>query len=192
MTLVVRLADREDLAVCEGHMRRVLDDDLRGYHERWHRDIDDLAGTCLDRPGRTMIVAELDGRFAGTTIVRPGGPASPPAPAWLARRYATRPTGQLARVWIVRELRRRGVGQALVTAAARWALGPGGYAALCLHTDASSLGALDFWRAYPAAVEVFDARPDPWDTVYFDLDASSLPPLDTVPLGLPDTASVPG
>jgi hypothetical protein len=46
---------------------------------------------------------------------------------------------------------------------------------VCLHTDASSPGALDFWRAYPAAVEVFDARPDPWDTVHFELDAAHLP-----------------
>ncbi len=152
MTLVVRLADKEDLEVCHAHLRRVLHEDLRGYHERWHHDIDDLAGTYLDRPGWALLVAELDDAFAGTTIVKPGGPASPPTPAWLARRYATQHTGQLSRVWIVRELRRRGVGRALVTAAARWALGPCGYDVVCLHTDASSPGALDFWRSYPAAV----------------------------------------
>jgi GNAT superfamily N-acetyltransferase len=174
MMLVVRLADKEDLDACQEHMWRVIDEDLRGYHEHWHSDIDDLAGTYLERPGWGLLVAELDGVFAGTTTVKPGGPASPPAPAWLAQHYATKHTGQLARVWVVRELRRRGVGRALVTAAARWALGPCGYEVLCLHTDASSAGALDFWRAYPAAVEVFDARPDPWDTVHLDLDATRL------------------
>lgn len=178
MTLVVRLADKEDLAVCQAHMRRVLDEDLRGYHERWHRDIDDLAGTYLDRPGWALLVAELDGEFAGTTVVKPGGPAGPPTPPWLVRRYATQQTGQLARVWIVPELRRQGVGRALVTAAARWALGPCGYQVVCLHTDASSAGALDFWRAYSAAMEVFDARPDPWDTIHFELDAARLPELN--------------
>jgi GNAT superfamily N-acetyltransferase len=98
----------------------------------------------------------------------------------LGRRYALQQTGQLARVWIVREWRRRGVGRALVTVAAQWALGPGGYTVVCLHTDASSPGALDFWRAYPAAVEVFDARPDAWDTVHFELDAARLPDHDAV------------
>lgn len=178
MTLMVRLAYKEDLWVCETHMRRVLDEDLRGYHERWHRDVDDLAGTYLDRAGWALFVAELDGTFAGTATVKPGGPASPPTPAWLARRYAAQQTGQLARVWTVRELRRRGVGGALVTAAARWALDAGGHSVVCLHTDASSPGALDFWRAYPAAVEVFDARPDPWDTVHFEIDGARLCGLD--------------
>jgi len=180
MTLVVRLACKEDLEVCEEHMRRVLDEDLRGYHQRWHHDVDDLPGTYLDRAGWALFVAELDGAFAGTTMVKPGGPSCPPSPAWLGRHYAAQQTGQLARVWIVRERRRRGAGRALVTAAAQWALGPGGYNVVCLHTDASSPGALDFWRAYPAAVEVFDARPDPWDTIHFELDAARLPELDTV------------
>jgi GNAT superfamily N-acetyltransferase len=157
MTLVVRLGGKEDLEVCEEHMRRVLDEDLRGYHQRWHHDVDDLAGTYLDRPGCALFVAELDGEFTGTTTVTPGGPASPPSPAWLSSRYAAQQTGQLTRVWIVRERRRRGAGRALVTAAAQWALGPGGY----------------------TAVEVYDARPDPWDTVHFELDAARLPELDT-------------
>ena len=180
MTLIVRPTGKEDLEVCEEHMRRVLGEDLRGYHQRWHHDVDDLVGTYVDRTGWALFVAELDGAFAGITAVKPGGPASPPAAAWLARRYAAQQTGQLARVWIVRECRRRGVGRALVTAAARWALGPGGYTVVCLHTDASSPGALDFWRAYPAAVEVFDARPDPWGTVHFELDAAQLLACDAV------------
>jgi GNAT superfamily N-acetyltransferase len=192
MTLVVRLAGKQDLDACRAHMRRVLAEDLRGYHEHWHRDIDDLAGTYLDRPGWALFVAECDQAFAGITVVKPSGPASPGTPAWLARRYATWHTGQLARVWIVREQRRRGVGRALATAAARWALGPGGYEFVCLHTDASSAGALDFWRAYPAAVEVFDARPDPWDTVYFDLDAARLAQLDPARLVHLEAARLPG
>jgi GNAT superfamily N-acetyltransferase len=178
MALVVRMACQDDLVVCEAHMRRVLDEDLRGYHARWHRDIDDLAGTYLNRPGCALFVAELEGAFAGTTTVKPGGPASPPAPSWLADRYAGEHTCQLTRVWIVRELRRRRVARALVTAATQWALGPGGYTVVCLHTDASSPGALDFWRAYPAALEILDARPDPWDTVHFEIDATRLLTLD--------------
>jgi len=172
---VVRLARRADLLVVEEHMRRVLEEDLRGYHARWHRDVDDLAGSYLDRPGHALFVAELDGRFAGTTVVKAGGPASPPTPAWLAERYARRRTGQLARVWVVREHRRNGVGRCLVVAAAQWAFGPGGYEVLCLHTDTSSTGALEFWQSLPGSIEVLDARPDPWDTVHFELEPTRLP-----------------
>jgi hypothetical protein len=32
-------------------------------------------------------------------------------------------------------------------------------------------GALAFWRAFPGALEVHDARPtDPWSTVHFEVD----------------------
>ena len=86
-------------------MRRVLNEDLRGYHARWHRDIDDLAGSYLDRPGHALFVAELNGRFAGTTAVKAGGPAGPP---WLAEHYARQRTGQLARVGVARGYRRTG------------------------------------------------------------------------------------
>jgi GNAT superfamily N-acetyltransferase len=180
VTVVVRLASKDDLGGCEAHMRRVLGEDLRGYHQRWHRDIDDLAGTYLHRAGWALFVAEYDGTFAGTTAVKPGGPASPPA--WLAQRYAAQRTAQLTRVWITRQLRRRGIARAMVTVAARWALGAGGYTVVCLHTDATSPGALPFWRTYPGAVQTLDARPDPWDTVHFELDASQLPtPNATMP-----------
>jgi GNAT superfamily N-acetyltransferase len=172
VTVVVRLAAEEDLETCEAHMRQVLDEDLRGYQPRWHRDIDDLAGTYLHRAGWALFVAEHDGTFAGTTAVKPGGPASPPA--WLAQRYTAQPTGQLTRVWIVRQLRRRGIARTLVTVAAQWALDAGGYTVVCLHTDASSPGALQFWRSFPGAVQMYDARPDPWETVHFELNASQL------------------
>jgi hypothetical protein len=33
-------------------------------------------------------------------------------------------------------------------------------------------------RPTPAAVEVFDGRPDPWDAVYFDVDAARLAALE--------------
>lgn len=136
-----------------------------------HRDVDDLAGSYLHRRGWALFLAELDGVFAGTASICPGGPASP---AWLAERYARQKTCQLRRVWTVRELRRHGVGRALVTAAAQSALDAGGHGVVYLHTDASTPGALDFWRGYPAAVEVHDARPSPMNTVHFELDAARL------------------
>ncbi|GAB3305863.1 hypothetical protein GCM10027511_18340 [Hymenobacter humi] len=42
---------------------------------------------------------------------------------------------------------------------------------VCLHTNASVPGALAFWRAFPGLVEVYDARPDPWSTVHFEVAA---------------------
>jgi hypothetical protein len=68
----------------------------------------------------------------------------------------------------------------LVTVAAQWALDAGGYTVVCLHTDASSPGALRFWRTYPGAVQMWDARPDVWDTVHFELNASQLPIPDAI------------
>ncbi len=46
---------------------------------------------------------------------------------------------------------------------------PGGPSA-----NAAVPGALDFWRRFPGAVQVHDARPDPWSTVHFEIDPDAL------------------
>jgi GNAT superfamily N-acetyltransferase len=166
--LEVRAARAADLGAAEAHMRTVLTEDLGGYHPEWHGDIDDLAGSYLNRQGWELFVAELDERLAGTAIVKPGGPKDPPE--WMARRYTERRTAQIGRVWVARDARRRGVARSLVRAARAWALATG-YELICLHTDASVPGALEFWRNFPGSVEVWDARPDPWNTVHFELES---------------------
>lgn len=168
-----RPAGRPDLPAAETHMRRVLADELGGYDPRFHTDIDDLAGTYVDVPGRALLLVEVDGAVAGTATVRPGGPRPDLVPARLAHRYAGPAVGQVCRVWIAPRHRRRGVGRALATAAVRQAVAEG-YDLVCLHTDASVPGALAFWRAFPGAVEVYDARPDPWSTVHFEIDPAAL------------------
>ncbi len=106
MTLVVLLASAEALGICAAHMRRVLDEDLRGYHPRWHCDLDELAGSYLDRAGAGTVRRGARRDVRGDDRGQTGRCRHPPAPAWLSQRYSAQPTGQLARVWIVRELRR--------------------------------------------------------------------------------------
>lgn len=151
-------------------MRRMIDGELGGYDPALHGDVDDLAGTYIDRAGWVLLVAiDEGGAVAGTASVRPGGPKAHVVPQWLADRYESRPTGQVCRVWVDAGHRRLGVGRALAAEAIRWAR-QDGYDPVCLHTNASVPGALDFWRAFPGLVEVYDARPaDPWHSVHFEV-----------------------
>jgi GNAT superfamily N-acetyltransferase len=171
----VRIATPADLPAIEAHMRRMLAGELGGYDPALHADVDDLGGSYLGSDARALLVStrETAGSgvvVAGTAVVRPGGPSAHHVPGWLARRYADAPTGQIGRVWVDRRERRRGVGRALALAGARWAIDRG-FSPVCLHTNASVPGALAFWRAFPGALEVHDARPtDPWSTVHFEVD----------------------
>lgn len=162
-----------DLDEVAGLMRLVLDHDLGGYQERWHRDIDDLAKAYLQAPGAAMFLGRVDGVVAGTAAVVPCRLTAPPNPPWLVRRYSDPSVCQLARVWIHPSRRRLGVARELVRAAARWAVEAAGYSTVYLHTDASVTGAEPFWRSMPT-IEVYDARPDPFHCVHFELDVTKL------------------
>ncbi|GLY31760.1 GNAT family N-acetyltransferase [Kineosporia sp. NBRC 101731] len=169
-------ADLEGAAAC---MREVLDRDLGGYQERWHRDIDNLAAAYLEAPRAALFVAvgygdgeqngEHEGRVLATTAVRPCHLVSPPNPEWLAARYNGPETCQLVRVWVRSAARRRGLARRLVAEASAWATEMAGYETVYLHTDAGVPGAEAFWRSMPT-VEVYDARPDPFNTVHFEID----------------------
>ena len=172
----VRRARREDLPGARRLMLRVLAEDFQAELEpRWHADLLDLEAAYLRHPRQALFVAvhPLEG-VVGTAAVREGGPASPPNPGWLADRYRGPGVAQLARVWVHRGHRRRGLARALVRAAVAWAI-EAGYGTIYLHTNASVPGAEAFWRALGAR-EVHDARPsgDPWHTVHFELDARAL------------------
>ncbi|MDL5156009.1 GNAT family N-acetyltransferase [Actinomycetospora termitidis] len=159
-----------DLGPVEAHMRAMLPE-VGGYDPRLHADVDDVVGTYLARPDRVLLVStDPDGTVLGTASVRPGGPNPAYVPAWLTERYAARSVGQVCRVWVAPTARRRGVGQGLARAAVTWARSR--FDVVCLHTNASVPGALAFWRAFPGLVEVFDARPDPYSTVHFEVCAS--------------------
>ncbi|MFC5064747.1 GNAT family N-acetyltransferase [Actinomycetospora atypica] len=165
----VQVAGIADLPAIEAHMRAMLPE-LGGHDPVLHADVDDLARSYLGHRDRVLLVAvDPDGSVAGTASVRPGGPRPEFVPRWMAERYASRSVGQVCRVWVAPTARRRGVGQALAGAAIRWATER--FDVVCLHTNASVPGALDFWRAFPGVVEVHDSRPDPWSTVHFEVCA---------------------
>lgn len=171
--LRVTLAGPDDLAEASRVMREVLDSDLGGYRAQWHTDLDDLRGTYLDGAGRALLVARGADGVLGTAAVRPCALASPPNPAWLVQEYNRPDVCQLVRVWVPSAARRRGVGRALVEHAVAWAVGPGGYRRVYLHTDAGVPGAEAFWRSLPTR-EVLDCRPDPFNCVHFEIDVDAL------------------
>lgn len=167
--------------------RMVLHEFGYGWRAGWHWDIwdaDALAAAYLEQPRQALFVAvQADGSVVATTAVRADGPASPPHPAWLAARYAGPEAGQIARVWVAPEHRRRGLARALLGVAEAWALGEG-YRTLCLHTDTGIAGAETFWRAMPV-VEVHDARVPGAEipTVHFEWALGHVP-VATGPAGL--------
>lgn len=176
MAVTVGLAREEDVEDARRLMRRVLTDDLGGYREQWHGDVDDPATAYVRADRSALFVARLDGTsgdVVGTAAVRPCRLQSPPNPAWLVDRYAGPAVCELRRVWVAAEARRCGIAAALTRAAARWATADVGYRTVYFHTDTGAPGAEAFWRAMPT-VEVHDARPDPWNCVHFVLDVDKL------------------
>ncbi|MCD5312204.1 GNAT family N-acetyltransferase [Kineosporia babensis] len=169
----IRTATTADLGGAVACMREVLDRDMGGYNERWHQDIDDLATTYLDAPRAALFVAVENERVLATTAVRPCHLASPPNPEWLSARYNRPEACQLVRVWVRPEARRRGLARRLVAEATVWATEIGEYDTVYLHTDAGVPGAEAFWRSMPT-VEVLDTRPDPYNTVHFEIDVPKI------------------
>lgn len=169
----VALAGPDDLADASRVMREVLEADLGGYRARWHTDLDDLRRAYVDQAGCALFVARAADGVLGTAAIRPCALAAPPNPEWLVQEYNRPEVCQLVRVWVPSAARRRGVGRALVEHAVGWAVGPGGYRRVYLHTDAGVPGAEPFWRSLPAR-EVLDCRPDPFNCVHFEIDVDAL------------------
>jgi GNAT superfamily N-acetyltransferase len=170
--VTVTLATPADLLEAEPVMREVISSDLGGYRPQWHADVDDLAQAYLRRPGCALFVARDRHNLLGSAAIKPCQLATPPNPAWLAGEYNRPEICQLVRVWVSAAARRRGVARALVTRAVRWSVGPGGYRRVYLHTDAGVPGAEAFWRSLPTR-EVHDERPDPFNTVHFEIDVAA-------------------
>jgi GNAT superfamily N-acetyltransferase len=155
----VHLARRKDLAGARAVILEVIERDLGGYRPAVHGDVNDLAGTYLERPRYALFVAldDATGEVVGTTAVRPEPPSSPPHPGWLAKRYSGPTVAQLSRVYIHPAHRRRGIAGALVEAARAWVADEGGYTTIYLHTNAAVPGAEPFWRSRPTT-QIYDGR----------------------------------
>jgi len=158
--IALRRVQPEDFGAAREHILRVSRDDIGFlYRPEWHWDVDDIQGVYVDNPRHALFVAvdDASGELIGTTSVVNVGPKSPPHPLWLADRYNAPDVGQLLRVYIAREHRRRGVARALVDAARRFVADEGGYRTIYLHTNAAVPGAEAFWRAMPTT-EIYDGR----------------------------------
>jgi GNAT superfamily N-acetyltransferase len=180
MSLLVDRASVVDLAEAGALMREVLETDLGGYVPRWHSDLDDLAAAYLADPGRSLFIARAGGKLVGTAAVRPCLLRTPPNPEWLADRYNDPSVCELVRVWIGASGRRQGVGRSLVRQAVLWATREAGYKTVYLHTNTAAPGAEPFWRSLPT-IEVYDARPDPFNCVHFEIEVDKVCVEITVP-----------
>lgn len=127
-----------------------------GYVPEWHSDVVDIAGTYLEDPRHTLVVAVRDGEVVGTTALHSRGPAHPPHPRWLAERYPSGRTAQLLRVYVRPDHRRHGLARAMVRTACEFAATVPDYESIYLHTNVDIPGAEAFWRSL--ADEVCDAR----------------------------------
>ncbi|MGW6915187.1 GNAT family N-acetyltransferase [Kitasatospora sp. NPDC054939] len=144
-----------------GARRLILDTLYRefgyGYVPEWHADVVDLQAHYVDHPRHTLLVAVRGGEVVATTALHSTGPAHPPHPRHLVKRYPSGTTAQLVRVYVRAEHRRHGLARELVRLACDFAAEEGGYERLYLHTNTRIPGAEPFWRSL--AREVYDARP---------------------------------
>ncbi|KAF0846072.1 GNAT family N-acetyltransferase [Nocardia caishijiensis] len=148
-----------------------------GYLPEHHHDVIDLDATYLRHPRNRLWVAEHEGVVVGTTAIRAKGPAHPPHPAELARRYPDDTTAQLFRVYVRPEHHRRGLATGLVAAAVETVQATPEFDRLYLHTDARTPGALEFWLTFGHIVHDARGPHDGFQTVHLE-----------IPLDRPDRA----
>ncbi|MFD7846916.1 GNAT family N-acetyltransferase [Nocardia sp. NPDC059764] len=156
--------------------RRVMLDtfyrDLRyGYLPDHHDDVIDPARAYLCHPRQRLWVAVHERQVVATTAIRARGPATPPHPhpAWLSARYPDHSTAQLFRVYVDPGHRRCGLAAELVTHAIEFVRSTPGYERLCLHTDASVEGALEFWKSLGTVVHDHRDPARRFQTVHLDI-----------------------
>jgi len=152
-TFSIRPATVVDLPAAAELMRRTVEEDFgTPYDPAYHRDINDLAGSYLEPPRHTLLVAidDATGEVVGTGGIRVGRLRG--GPEDLVRRYAGDDTAQLVRIYVRRDQRRRGIARAIVQACLRFAIDDGGYTIFALHTFPHSPGALAFWQSMATQV----------------------------------------
>ena len=128
-------------------LRSVVEDFGDAYDPAIHADIDDMPGAYLDPDGPFLLVAQdsTTGRLLATAGIRDGALKEGLSPEHLVARYRNGHTGQLVRVYVLREHRRRGIARVLVRAVLDRAAAEGHYDTIALHTFRHSPGAEAFW-----------------------------------------------
>jgi GNAT superfamily N-acetyltransferase len=150
--LIRELTEADVPAARRVMMRSVLEDFADSYDPVMHADVDDLVGAYMRPDGAFMfvVVDTMTGDLLATGGVRTGAfqpDRVPPQLALLERRYREGRTGQIVRVYVLKEHRRRGIARALVQAIIDRVRDDAHYERLALHTYPHSPGALAFWTA---------------------------------------------
>ncbi|MFD7161445.1 GNAT family N-acetyltransferase [Kribbella sp. NPDC059898] len=130
-------------------MRSVTEDFGATYDPVVHADIDDITGWYVEPDGPFLLVAEdtITGAVIATCGIRGGALKEGLSPEHLVERYRNGRTGQLVRVYVLKEHRRRHIARALVQAVLDRARTEGHYDTIALHTYPHSPGALPFWQS---------------------------------------------
>lgn len=159
--MMIRELTEADVSAAQEIMKRsVLEDLGETYDPAIHADIDGLRDSYLHAEGAFMLVVEdtTTGDLVATGGVR-NGVLDPtevaPQLALLERRYRDGRTGQIVRVHVRHEHRRRGIARALVQEIISRVHATALYEKLALNTYPYSPGALPFWQAMGFA-EVLD------------------------------------
>jgi GNAT superfamily N-acetyltransferase len=151
--LVIRELDERDISEAKEVMRMVLEDSTALYDPVIiHADIEDLYETYLQPEDAFMLVVEdtRSGKVVATGGLRNGAFAPeevPPQLALLERRYRDGRTGQVSRVHVLPQHRRRGIARTVVEAIVERVRREALYGRLALHTHPYSPGALPFCLA---------------------------------------------
>lgn len=152
---VVRELRPEDIPQARELMLRTVYEDFGDpYDPAIHADIDDMAGWYIAPEGPFMLVAvdNESHEIIATAGIRGGALKEGLSPQHLVDRYRDGRTGQLVRVYVLREHRRRGIARVLVDAVLQRAAQEGHYDTIALHTFPHSPGALGFWEAMGCVV----------------------------------------
>jgi GNAT superfamily N-acetyltransferase len=151
----VRELTEEDIPSARTLMLRIVAEDFGDpYDPIVHADIDDMTAWYLAPDGPFMLVAQdaETGVLLGTAGIRGGALKEGLSPPHLVERYRDGHTGQLVRVYVPREHRRRGVARVLIDQVLDRARCEGHYQTIALHTFPHSPGALPFWLSMGAVV----------------------------------------
>jgi len=172
--VVVRALTEADIPTARAVMMRSVTEDFgEPYDPVIHADIDDLAGWYLEPEGPFMLVAEdsATGEVIATCGIRGGALKEGLSPEHLVERYRNGRTGQLVRVYVLKEHRRRHIARALVKATLDRAREERHYDTIALHTYPHSPGALPFWQSLGCEV-VEDDVDGMTRAVFFELPLS--------------------
>ncbi|MER5387470.1 GNAT family N-acetyltransferase [Saccharopolyspora sp. NPDC002686] len=145
---LVRELTAADIPEARALMLRTVREDFGDpYDPVVHADIDDMAGWYLEPEAPFLLVAEdqRTGELLATAGIRGGELKEGLSPPHLVERYRDGRTGQLVRVYVLREHRRRGIARVLIREVLDRVRREGHYDTVALHTFRHSPGAVPFW-----------------------------------------------